>query len=436
MNDQINDRETSQATSQKTQEVIVYLRSTRAIRERCGQLFDLGLNDQLQHFRCDLSQLDRVADYVMRVIQTAYPDWKIPFHSRWRHFQAGGVDRLAQLDQKLADLSPLERARAKVDLAVTSVLLDAGAGGAWQYVEPQNEAAEQVFRRSEGLAVASYHLFLQGGFSSRPGLLQADAVGLQTLSLPTLATGFQVTDQNPLVGLEGRLQLMQQLGRVLMRFPELFGQVGQVGQGEEQTALRPGALVDYLLQRSEANQLSAHTVFEAVLTGFSEIWPGRETMAGVNLGDVWHHASLPDVGLGSQLVPFHKLSQWLTYSLLEPLQELGLEITELDRLTGLAEYRNGGLCLDLGLLQPKHEAVLSEAHLPSSEVIVEWRALTVILLDQIADRIRQKLGLDSVSLPLAKVLEGGTWAAGRRIAAERRPDGSPPVQVISDGTVF
>jgi Protein of unknown function (DUF1688) len=134
-------------------------------------------------------------------------------------------------------------------------------------------------------------------------------------------------------------------------------------------------------------------------------------------------------------VPFHKLSQWLTYSLLEPLQELGLEITNLDALTGLSEYRNGGLCVDLGLLQPKHVGVLEEAHSPDSEVIVEWRSLTVILLDRIADTIRQKLGMDGESLPLAKVLEGGTWAAGRKIAAELR-DGSPPIQIISDGTVF
>lgn len=406
------------------QATIKYLRSTQAIRERCGQLFDLSLRDQLQHFRCDLDRLDPTADYVIQVIQAAYPDWQIPFHSRWRHFQAGSVDRLSSLHHKLAMLSPLEQARVKIDLAVTSVLLDAGAGADWTYVEADTAKS---FQRSEGLAVASYHLFLQGGFSSNPQQpLQADALGLQQVTIESLAAGFQVTDQNPLVGLAGRVALMQQLGRALDNLPELFGQ----------ETPRPGGLVDYLSQQAEAGRLSAHAVFEAVLAGFSEIWSGRTMIAGVNLGDVWHHSGLPDRGLGSQLVPFHKLSQWLTYSLLEPLQDLGLEITELDRLTGLAEYRNGGLCLDLGLLHPKHPSVLTERHLPSSEVIVEWRALTLVLLDQIAVAIRQKLDLDAVTLPLAKVLEGGTWAAGRRIAAELRPNGAPPIQVISDGTVF
>ncbi len=67
---------------------------------------------------------------------------------------------------------------------------------------------------------------------------------------------------------------------------------------------------------------------------------------------------------------------------------------------------------------------------------MEWRALTVALLDRLADMVRTRLGRDAASFPLAKVLQGGTWAAGRAIARARRPDGSPPIKVISDGTVF
>lgn len=400
------------------------LRSPQVIRERCNQIFELAMQDQLHHFRCDLTQLDPVVEYVLNVIQSAYPDWQVPFHSRWRHFQAGGYNRVAQLHQQIAGFSALEQARLEFDLAITSVLLDAGAGSHWRYLEA---TTQQFWQRSEGLALASYDLFLQGGFSSDPQRpWQADAMGLQHLTPDKLAAGFQVTDQNPLVGLEGRVQLMQQLGRVLAERPDLFGQ----------TTPRPGHLVDYLLQQSQHNSLSAPTILAAILEGLGEIWPGRIILAGVNLGDVWPHSQLPHTGLGSQLVPFHKLSQWLTYSLLEPLQRLGLTITGLDQLTGLAEYRNGGLCLDLGLLHPKHEAVCCQPHLPGSEVIVEWRALTVVLLDRIADRMRQQLGQSATELPLVKILEGGTWAAGRRIAAERRPAGAPPIQVISDGTVF
>jgi Protein of unknown function (DUF1688) len=408
---------------QDEEQAIAYLRSTQAIRDRCGQLFDLAKADQLEHFRLDLGQLDRVAEYVLRVMRSNYPTVQVPFHSRWRHFEAGGVARLTSLEQRLQGYDPLEVARAKFDLVIPSVLLDAGAGADWRYTEADTG---RVLGRSEGLAIASFHLFLQGGFSSNPDApFQANAAGLQTLTPEAFAQGFQVSPHNPLVGIEGRLALMHRLGKAIAQQPALFGETPRVGH-----------LVDYLMQQSVDQRLQAHQVFSAVLQGLSEIWPGRVAIAGANLGDVWTHTALPKTGLGSQMVPFHKLSQWLTYSLLEPLQDLGLQITDLDQLTGLSEYRNGGLCTDLGLLQPKHAAVTQASHSPGSEVIVEWRALTVILLDQIAQTLRQKLGMTATELPLAKVLEGGTWAAGRKIAAELRSSGGPPMQIVSDGTVF
>ena len=63
-------------------------------------------------------------------------------------------------------------------------------------------------------------------------------------------------------------------------------------------------------------------------------------------------------------------------------------------------------------------------------------AMTVGLLDELAPRVRHLLGVDEATFPLARLLEGGTWAAGRAIAAERREGALPPVVVASDGTVF
>lgn len=367
-----------------------------------------------------------MADYVIQVTRHQYPDLNIPYHSRWRHFAVGNTSRLAQLEQALAGLTPIEQAQSKFDLVITSVLLDAGAGGTWQYVEPDG----QVWQRSEGLAVASLHFFCQGRFSSNPlQPYQVDAEKLQALSESDLMAGFQVSADNPMVGMSGRLQLLQQLGQSLLTYPQLFG-------SSSPAIGRPGNLVHYLLNQASQKKLAASAVFEAVLVGLSDIWPGRRIIAGVNLGDVWPHSGLGDEGLDTSLIPFHKLSQWLTYSLIEPLEELGLEITGLDLLTGLPEYRNGGLCLDLGLLKPKHSGIWQGKHFPGSEVIVEWRALTVVLLDQIAEQVRQQLGRTVEDLPLVKVLQGGTWAAGRQIAKALRPAGEPPIQLESDGTVF
>ena len=171
-----------------------------------------------------------------------------------------------------------------------------------------------------------------------------------------------------------------------------------------------------------AGEVKAASILAAVLDKLSPIWPSP-------MGDVWPHPALG-------LVPFHKLSQWLSYSLVEPLQGAGLRVVALDELTGLPEYRNGGLLVDAGALRPKQKTLFEKSFMPGDEPIVEWRALTVALLDRIAGHVRGHLGLDAERLPLVKVLEAGTWFAGRVLAAERRPGGGPPIAITSDGTVF
>ena len=406
------------------QAAIAYLQTPQAIRDRTQKLFDVAQADQLEHFSCDLSQLDRVAAYVVETTQQAYPSFDVPFHSRWRHFDVGGVPRLAKLNQafQVAGFDRLEMARSQLDLAIVSVLLDAGAGSEWRYRDPYTD---QSLERSEGLAVASLHAFEQGLFSANPeSPYQVDAAGLKQLSEADLAEAFQVSDRNPLVGLAGRLTLLRQLGKALVESDRI-----------SQNPARPGNLLDSWIERY-GMEIDAGTLLTEVLESFGSIWPGRVTLAGINLGDVWPHPSLPDQGLGENLIPFHKLSQWLTYSLVEPLNVAGVALTNLNALTGLAEYRNGGLCVDLKLLVPKQAAVMGDSHLPSSPVVVEWRSLTVVMLDLIGDRVRHLLNKSPEELPLIKVLEGGTWAAGRRIARQLRSTGAPPITIQSDGTVF
>ncbi len=183
-------------------------------------------------------------------------------------------------------------------------------------------------------------------------------------------------------------------------------------------------------------KIEAPTILSELLHHFGPIWPSRLSLGGVPLGDCWRHPSLTTADATTELMPLHKLSQWLTYSLIEPLQWAGITVTDIDGLTGLAEYRNGGLFIDTGVLEFRDPSAASREHDVSSPLVVEWRALTVALLDRLAEVLRARLKMDSESLPLAKILEGGTWAAGRTIARELRADGSPPVKVISDGTVF
>jgi hypothetical protein len=404
---------------------ITLMRSPYTIRDRGRTIYELGLKGELQHFRIHPEKLVDVAKFVVAVTNANYPVGKIPYHSRWSHFQVGGVDRISWLQKNAPEgrRDALSMARMYYDLVVPSILLDAGAGMKWQY----RDSFGKNYNKSEGLAVASFDMFAQGLFSSDPKCpMQSDANGLETLRPDVLANGFQVSKDNPLVGLDGRLALLKNLGAAL-RNEKYFG---------GPAAGKVGALVDYLFKTYGAESIKATDILSTVLEALGNIWPGRVAIAGTNLGDVWPHSKAGGEGATKGLMPFHKLSQWMTYSLLEPLEWAGVKITHVEEMTGLPEYRNGGLLIDMGVLSTVRPNALTREYAPGDEFIVEWRALTVILLDVIGDEIRKILGKTSQELPLAKILQGGTWAAGRQVAARLRPDGGSPIRIKSDGTVF
>ena len=401
------------------------LLSAAAVRERAERMLARGLAGELAHFTVDLDRLGYAADRVVETIRTDYPTLEIPFHARWRHFAAGGLDRWATLNETIPWPGVRERARASFDLAIVSVLLDAGSGPDWHYEEGRTG---ETFARSEGLAVASFDMFIGGAFSADPAdPRRVDATALTSFDASELARGLQVRIDNPLVGLEGRCDLLNRLGRTVEAAPDIFAL---------RDAPRPGGLFDHLAASAAGEAIAAPAILEAVLLHLGPVWPGRLAIGGHDLGDTWRHPAMVTADTTSGLVPFHKLSQWLTYSLIEPLETAGIAVTDLDGLTGLPEYRNGGLFIDTGVLALRNPSAAEHAHEVGSELVVEWRALTVALLDRIADAIRERLDVGGRSFPLAKVLEGGTWATGRRLAKALRPDGRPPITVVSDGTVF
>ena len=388
-----------------------------AVRNRANEMLALAEADRLEHFRLDLSRMDAAAEVVVETIRDNYPDLAIPFHARWRHFCFAGRDLWAEASASIAD--PQEKARAAFDLAIVSVLLDAGAGMGWRY---RDAALGIETSRSEGLALASFRMFEAGAFSARADKpLRDDSARLCLLTARDIASGFQVSDANPLVGVEGRATLINALGKAVAGLP----------------GARPGGLYYLLRAQATGGALPAPSILAAVLDHLGPIWPSRIVLDGVPLGDTWRHPLIfgdrPDT---AGLVPFHKLSQWLSYSLIEPLQAAGIAVTDIDGLTGLPEYRNGGLFVDMGVLNLREPATAEAANTVDSLLVVEWRALTVALLDRIAPLVRAKLGLEADAFPLARVLEGGTWAAGRRLARARRADGGSPIRVVSDGTVF
>ncbi len=388
---------------------LLALLSAAAVRERAHEMLEIALEGGVGGWTVDLGRLDEAAMLTARVTREAYPDLAIPFHARWRHFVAG--------PPRLPDYDVASRARAAFDLVILSVLLDAGAGPGWRFADP---VSGKTFTRSEGLAVASQRLV-------ESGALGTGGEALAALDDSILAQGFQAGDDNPLAGLKGRTALLRRLGTQVAARPDLFA---------TSDAPRPGGLFDVLAARAAGGKLPAPAILELLLEALGPIWADRLVLDGIPLGDCWRHPAIRRDDKSDGLVPLHKLSQWLAYSLIEPLEAAGLEIVDIDGLTGLAEYRNGGLFVDTGVLSLTDPASAGLPHNVSDPLIVAWRSMTIALLDRLAPLVRAELGVSEPSFPLARMLEGGTWAAGRRIAAELRPGGGPPFTILSDGTVF
>ncbi len=427
-----------------------YLRSIYAVRARSKIIFEHARRNRLAHFNVDVAKFKDTADYVVSIIkvqtrgeclmqhpgltgvpvpQRDYaPDYhKIPPHGRWQHFDAGGRPRVDQLLASWpSSVDNQERTRRLLDLFLVSVLLDAGAGTRWSY---KSKESGKVYRRSEGLAVASLEMFKAGYFSSEQlEPCQVDSAGLERLSIQQLAKGLQVSETNPISGLEGRAGLLSRLGDALKN-TTLFGKDG-----------RPGNMLDYLLSHPSTHAASVPivtlpTLWSVLINGLASIWPeSRTRINGVPLGDAWPCSSMPESPPAQpweNVVPFHKLTQWLCYSLMVPMTKLlHIQFAGADLLTGLPEYRNGGLLIDTGLLtlkaqdserglanfrnnamqkgQPSMEVV--PLFSTDDDVIVEWRAVTVGFLDELLIEVNRSLGLQGPDrLTLAQMLEAGTW---------------------------
>lgn len=143
-----------------------------------------------------------------------------------------------------------EITRRIIDLFFVSVLLDAGAGDDWRFKEPAFPGTEKSYSRSEGIAVASLHMFKAGAFVSKDagephqvngmhssppsrgsGLTTNPPIGQGLLSLTEEVFNefFQISDDNPMVGVASRVQLLNDVGASLLKLPEIFGESGRPG---------------------------------------------------------------------------------------------------------------------------------------------------------------------------------------------------------------
>jgi hypothetical protein len=334
------------------------------------------------------------------------------------------------------------------------VLLDAGAGTGWSY---RSKGNGRTYRRSEGLAIASLEMFKDGTFSSnKTQPHQVDGEGLRNLTLEIMAKGLQVSERNPIAGLEGRTGLLLRLADAL-NDQTLFG-----------ADARPGNMLDYLIshpttQASSVPVVPLPTLWSVLIDGLAPIWPpARTVLDDTSLGDAWPLSTMPSTPTSApweRIVPFHKLTQWLCYSLMQPMTKLmHIHFAGAELMTGLPEYRNGGLFIDTGVLTLRPEETkrglkrfveegqksgkgaveVVPMFTPDDDVIIEWRAVTVGFLDLLLEKVNLVLGLQHLErLSLVQMLEAGSWKGGREMAEISRPNTQcPPIAILSDGTVF
>jgi hypothetical protein len=518
------------------------LREPATIRARCAAVTRAVEEGRSGHFKLDRSRLPDLAQRAAVLAREHFADLKTPHLGQWGRFGAGGLDRKGELDALLAPRFPAERLHAHIDLTVVSVLLGAGAGRAWRYVErpeldalalpvhrqkgedllamlgaaagkapaastqaaatapdtaeapateppvtetstteppiteppateppvaqahvPEAPAADPqpklrqlaTFSGTEGLSVAVFRAFVAGVFSSDPAdPLRVDALALKRLDAAALRAVFQSSPSNPLPGLEARAAVLTHLGEVLQEQAERHGGLA-----------RPARLIDSLSGAEGAPGLTATQLLREVQRLHAPAWISGSRVLGLPAGDVWPHLwagaatdvtlAAADPGAGAAQrptatdratagwVPFHLLGQWMTYSLVEPLGWAGLQVSGLEALTALPEIALGARLVDAGVIVPRHPGDLTKTYKPSSDLVVEWRALTVTLMDELAGLVRELSEASAQWEPSA--LNRGAAAPMRDLPltlglalllGKPAEDAAPPLKIDSDGTLF
>lgn len=379
--------------------------SLRALRENSNRLLQ-RCRDGGTSWAWDESRFRLLPGELAKFIQSRYTDMqKIPPHSRMRHFIATGQSRAVEMVMpQMAAMNKPEAARKLIELIIISVLCDGGAGPNYVF---RDDISGQQYKRSEALGLASVELYKMLTNDASEALTFSR---LSSFRLFDAGTAFQVDDNNPLNGGLKRFELLQRLGT-----SPLASRMDRLGD-----------LLNDWTAGGTTETISVKSLLASLIELMNGVWPARFNRDGMSYGDVFE--------LEGVLYPFHKLTQWMVYSLMDALTFLRYKVVDEDSLTALPEYRNGGLLVDFEVLALRQNQAGKKIYRPEDPEIIEWRALTIAAIDGLLPAVRSALGCSDFSL--AQLLEAGTWALGRELAIRKRPLGDSPIALELDGTVF
>lgn len=403
------------------------LRTTPTVRERCAQLLARARAGGSAWFEIREEAAVTTVNEVVTAARARYPRRPIPIRSLWRHLEAGGADPRGDVHRLMAGQPGTAWTQARIDLAVVSWLLALPGAPDWTYTEP---SSGRVLAGEAALAVATLHAFHAGLFSSDPERpLQADALGLRAVVTDRLAQALQVHDAPRRSELSRRVIRLRRLGELMAQQPEVFGAQG-----------RPSGVFDLIITPyghgvPHTADVDAHDILSQLLTCLSGLWPSGSQIGGVPLGDCWPHPAVQADGPTNGWVPFHTTLQDLTSSLLEPFLWGGAQVHGINSLTAPADRCHATLLLDTGLLRLREPHSTGVEWSTRDEIVVEWRALTLALMDEIAPRVCASLKQSVTQLPMGCILQAGTVAAGQALT-QRLRGGQPVLKVAADTDFF
>jgi len=401
------------------------LLTAEAVRVRAQVLLEKARAGALEYTSVDLSKLGPAADRAISAAEKSFPDGQFPPYSIWRNLEAGGVDRWGMLAGARGFSGPEEMARSAFDLAIITALLGDLDAENWTYDEI---VTGQSYDGRDGLAVAALNLFAAGAFSAEPGdPMRVDAHALIRLVPEELSADLTASDGKPLPDGEHRFRRLVKLGEAIGLRPDLFSD-GKI--------TRPGLLFDRLTAAGNDSAVQMHAVLDKIQDGLGPIWPDANKIGDVALGDTEVHPALASGDETSMFLPLHAVSQFLAFSLIEPLAWAGYGCDGFDRLAGIADRTQCAFMLDGGLISISDEALFAEPVLSEHVAVAELRGLTVALLDTLVREIRNRLEVGQEELPLVCLMEAGTKGAGLEIALEKRGNFAFPLRILSDSTVF
>jgi hypothetical protein len=376
------------------------LRNPGEVRRRAHALLARARAGNSENFTVNDAALDAVADALAYAIRQG------------KHKASGSsADGHARLDMLLGPVGSTDRvekielvehARAHVDLAFVTVLLQFEPMVDWVY---RDAGTGQVWSGLRGAALASFDAFSAGLFSSDPARpYQVDAAGLRGLNGKALGQQFQTDSRQPSQRFDDRVALLRRIGEILSRQEGIFG-----------PGLRPAGLFDSISGAEQHEvpptaEVGAHDILITLLMTLSPVWPAENTLGEHRLGDCWRLPAAHGPGLTDGWMPLHRLGQALTYALIRAFEHAGVPVRNIEALTPLAESHSSGLLMDLGVLNPRNAWVASHVADPA---VVELRALTVALTEELGPRIRSRVHDASSALPLAVLLAPDSWRSAR-----------------------